>query len=120
MEKVFSKVVALCVPYNMLQIACKASGHKGGAALTSGLSPLGRSFGMMGGCVTLGIVGIATDVLTEKIIDMILIGVVKQLCSEGESQEEIFFKIDKYPVSNELKLKLKEAVRQYNLTAIQE
>ena len=75
---------------------------------------------MKGGLVTLGLVSIATDLVFEQAIDLILKGVVKQLCREGESQEEIFSKIDEYPVSVELKLKLKEVVRQYSFCSIKQ
>lgn len=114
MEKILSKLAAVGIPFGVVQLSCKASGHKGGAALTTGLSSLGKSFGMKGGIVALLTIGASVDFLTERSIGAILNGVVKQLCIEGESQDEIYAKIQKYPVSNELKLKLKETVRQYN------
>lgn len=120
MEKILSKIAALGVSCGVFQLACKASGHKGSAAFTTGLSSLGKSWGMKGGLVALGIIGLTADVITEQAIDAILNVVVKQLCVEGESQEEIFAKIEKYPVSNELKLKLKETVRQYNSLSIEQ
>ena len=120
MEKIISKVAAIGVAGSIFQIACKASKHTGCAAFTSGLGSLGGTFGMKGGLVTLGLVGIATDLVFEQAIDLILKGIVKQLCREGESQEEIFSKIDEYPVSVELKLKLKEVVRQYSFCSIKQ
>jgi len=68
----------------------------------------------------LGAIGLVTEFIVEKTIGTILNNTVKQLCFEGESQEKIFSVIDKYPVSKELKLELKETVRQYSFLAIQE
>lgn len=120
MEKILSKVAAVSVTGSVFQIACKGSKHTGCAAFTSGLSSLGGAFGMKGGLVTLGLVGIATDLVFEQAIDLILKGVVKQLYREGESLEEICSKIDEYPVSIELKLKLKETVSQYSSCTIKQ
>lgn len=119
MEKIFSKAAAIAIPYSILGIACKASGHNGGAALTSGFRSLGGTFGMKGGLVTLGTIGLAAEFVTEKTIGIVLNNAVKNLCFEGESQETIFSKIDKYPISKELKLKLKETVRQYSVLSSQ-
>ena len=118
MEKFFSKVAAFGVTSGVFQIACKASKHHGCAAFTSGLKSLGGPLGMKGGLMTLGLVGIATEAISEQTVDLILKGVVKQLCREGESQEEIFSKIDEYHVSSELKDKLKNVVRQNSCCSI--
>lgn len=120
MEKILSKVVTVGVPYGVLQFVRKASGHKGGASFTTGLSSLGGRWGMNGGIFALGLVGVTAGYITEQTTYALLNGVVKQLCVEGESQEEVFAKIDKYPVSKELKLKLKETVRQYNSLSIEQ
>ena len=92
MEKIFSKAAAIAIPYSILGIACKASGHNGGAALTSGFRSLGGTFGMKGGLVTLGTIGLAAEFVTEKTIGIVLNNAVKNLCFEGESQETIFSK----------------------------
>lgn len=113
MEKIVSKFAAIGVTGSVFELACKASKHTGCAAFTSGLGSLGGTRGMKGGLATLGLLYITTDLFFEQVIDFTLKGVVKQLCREGESQEEIFSKIDEYPVSTEKKLKLKEVVRQY-------
>ncbi len=114
MEKFMSKIAAVSVQFGAFQLARKASGHKGAPSYTTALSSFGGRFGMSGGIVVLGLVGTATDFVTEKSTAAILNRVVKQLCIEGESQEEIFAKIDKYPVSKDLKLKLKDTVCQYS------
>ena len=75
---------------------------------------------MKGGIIALGIIGTTAGYITEQTVSLILNSVVKQLCTEGETQEEIFAKIEKYPVSKELKLKLKETVRQYNIQSIEQ
>lgn len=120
MEKILSKVAAVGVPYGVFQFVRKASGHKGAASFTTGLSSLGGRWGMKGGIVTLSLVGVAVGYIAEQAPYALLNSVVKQLCIEGESQEEIFDKIEKYPVSKDLKLKLKETVRKYNSLSVEE
>lgn len=115
MEKILSTAATITIPFGAFQLARKASGHNGGPSYTTALSSFGGPFGMKGGIVTLMIIGKAAGFITEKSIEVILNSVVKQLCSEGESQEDIFAKIDKYPVSRDLKLKLKDTAQQYNL-----
>lgn len=114
MEKIISKISAVVIPCIALNLSCKASEHKGGAAITTALSSLGGSGGMKGGLAVLSAVGVLSGIATEYVVDKIFIRTVRQLCIEGESQEKIFAKIERYPVSKELKLRLKETVRQYN------
>lgn len=120
MEKVLSKFAAVSIPFSVFELARKASGHKGGPSYTTALSSFGGPLGMKGGIIALGIIGTAASFVTEQTVSTILNSVVKQLCIEGETQEEIFAKIEKYPVSKELKLKLKETVRQYNVRSIEQ
>jgi hypothetical protein len=120
MEKILSTAATITIPFGAFQLARKASGHNGGPSYTTALSSFGGPFGMKGGIVTLMVIGKAAGFITEKSIEVILNSVVKQLCSEGESQEEIFAKIDKYPVSRDLKLKLKDTVQQYNFCSIEQ
>ena len=118
MEKILSYLAMAGIPFSAFQIARKASGYAGASSYTTGLSTFGGPYGMNGGVMSLLLMSIASGQLTEQAVSTIFTMVIKELCDEGESQEELFAKIDKYPVSKGLKLKLKETVRQYNALSI--
>ena len=103
------KIAALGVPGLMLMISIGATGLAGAAALTTALAALGP-FGMIGGIATLGIAGLISEAITKFGFDAIFESVVNELYKKGESKKSISEKIDKYPVSNELKVKLKDKI----------
>lgn len=107
MDKIVSKITALGVPGLVLMIAISASGYAGAAAITAALAALGPG-GMIGGIITLGVIGMISHGITEFGFDAIFTRVVKELYKQGESKESILLKIKKYPVSKALKRKLKE------------
>lgn len=109
MDKVVSKVAALGVPGLMLVIAMSATGYVGAAALTTALAALGPG-GMIGGVAFLGIAGVLSDGLAKYGVDAIFSAVVAELYKKGESKETILQKVNKYPVSKDLKRKLKEKI----------
>lgn len=109
MEKIVSKIAALGVPGLVLVVAINASGFVGGAAIVTALSALGPG-GIIGGIVTLGLIGLIAQALTEFGMDAIFSAVVKELIKKGETKESILNKIEKYPVSKSLKRKLREQV----------
>ena len=55
----------------------------GGAAITTALAALGP-FGILGGIATLGVVGLATEAISEFGFSAVFSGVVKQLYKQGE------------------------------------
>ena len=107
MEKVISKIAALGVPGLVLLLALNATGYAGAAAMTTALAALGPG-GMLGGLVTLGVLGLISESVAKYGFVSIYKGVVKELLKKGESYSSIKDKIDKYPISKELKKKLKE------------
>lgn len=109
MDKVVSKVAALGVPGLMLVIAMSATGYVGAAALTTALAALGPG-GMLGGVAFLGVAGVLSDGLAKYGVDAIFSAVVAELYKRGESKETILHKVNKYPVSKDLKRKLKEKI----------
>lgn len=111
MEKIVSKIAALGVPGLVLVVAINASGFVGGAAIVTALSALGPG-GIIGGIVTLGLIGLIAQALTEFGMDAIFSAVVKELIKKGETKESILNKIEKYPVSKSLKRKLREQVNK--------
>lgn len=111
MEKIVSKIAALGVPGLVLVVAINASGFVGGAAIVTALSALGPG-GIIGGIVTLGLISLIAQALTEFGMDAIFSAVVKELIKKGETKESILNKIEKYPVSKSLKRKLREQVNK--------
>ena len=98
----------------ILHIAERATGLKGGAQLTTALAGIGfyRS-GMKGGLMTLGAIGLTTFTLSQKGIEMIFRGVIRELLRRGESSASLEAKIDNFPVSAALKNTLRVDVARF-------
>lgn len=109
MDKIIQKVAALGVPGLVLLLAISATGYVGGAAITAALAALGPG-GIIGGIATLGVIGLISEGITKYGFDAIFSAVVNELNKRGETKESILRKIEKYPVSRDLKRKLREAV----------
>lgn len=105
MDKVVSKVVALGVPGLILLCAMGATGYVGAAAITTALAAIGLP-GILGGILTLGIIGLLSEGISEFGFDAIFSSVVNELYKKGETKESILGKIAKYPISKSLKYKL--------------
>ena len=112
MEKIVSKLAALGVPGLVLLIAVSTSGLAGGAAIVAALSALGPG-GIVGGIVTLGLIGLVAHGIADYGTEAISCAVIKELLKKGESKESILKKISKYPISKSLKARLKEVVEAY-------
>lgn len=112
MEKLVSKLAALGVPGLVLLVAVSTSGLAGGAAVVAALSTLGPG-GIIGGIVTLGLIGLIAHGLTEYGLEKISCAVIKELLKKGETKKSILEKIEKYPISKSLKCHLKEVVTTY-------
>ena len=111
MDKLVSKIAALGVPGLVLVTAIGATGLAGGAAITTALAAL-RPGGMLGGIVTLGIIGLVSEGIAQYGVDAIFSAVVKELYRKGETKEEILQKVNRYPISKDLKRKLKEHIEK--------
>lgn len=111
MEKIVSKIAALGVPGLILITAIGATGLAGGAAITTALAAIGPG-GMIGGIVTLGVIGLISEGITEYGFDAIFSAVVKELYKRGETKNSILKKIEKYPVSKQLKRKLRDSLNE--------
>lgn len=111
MDKLVSKIAALGIPGLVLVTAIGATGLAGGAAITTALAALGPG-GILGGIATLGIIGLISEGIAQYGVDAIFSAVIKELYRKGETKEEILRKIKKYPISKELKRKLKENIEK--------
>ena len=111
MDKIVAKIAALGVPGLVLVIAIGATGLAGGAAITAALAALGPG-GMIGGIATLGVLGLISEGIAKYGVDAILSAVVIELYKRGETKESILNKIQKYPVSKDLKRRLRESLEK--------
>ena len=109
MDKIVQKVAALGVPGLILVVAISATGLAGAAAITAALAALGPG-GIIGGIITLGVIGLVSEGIAKYGFETIFEAVVKALYARGETKESILKKIDKYPVSKDLKRKLTESI----------
>ena len=107
MDKVIETIAALGVPGLVLVVAMSATGFAGAAAITTALAALGPG-GILGGIVLLGAIGLVSTAIAKYGSQAIFEGVLKKLMEDGMSKADIIETIDSYPISKELKLKLKE------------
>ncbi|MBR3354577.1 MAG: hypothetical protein IKG47_04375 [Oscillospiraceae bacterium] len=117
MDKIISKIVALGVPGLILMTAIGATGLYGAASLTLALSAIGPG-GMLGGIITLAVIGLICEGITEYGFDELFKAVITELYRKGETKATILHKIDQYPISHSLKLTLRETINKIDLIVI--
>ncbi|WP_418637407.1 hypothetical protein [Winogradskyella sp.] len=108
MDKIVEKIVGLGIPGLILLVAINVSGYAGAAAITSSLAILGGPAGMLGGIGILGFSVYVSMAISKYSFDRIYTKTIEGLKEKGETKESINIKIDKYPISRSLKLKLKD------------
>ena len=113
LDKLISRIVALGVPGLVLVVAVFLTGLAGGAAIVAALAMLGGPFGMVGGVLLLGLLVLISQALSEYGFETIFVRVLRGLKAKGYKKADILKKIDSYPISIELKLKLKAYVEQF-------
>lgn len=111
MDKIVSRIVALGVPGLVLLVALSATSYAGAAAITTALAAIGP-FGILGGIASLGIIALFSQAITEYGFQAIYVQVIKELIKKGETKESILAKIDSYKISKNLKLELKDSLRE--------
>lgn len=112
MDQIIKKIAALGVPGLVFMVAIELTGLAGAAALTTALAALGPG-GIVGGVMTLCVLGAVADGIAEYGFDVIAKGVLKELYCKGESKESIKAKVSKYPVSSKLKSNLYDVVDRF-------
>lgn len=109
MDRLVSILVGLGTPGLVVLILVATSGLAGAAAMTSTLAILGGPFGMLGGILMLPVLALVSSKISEYGIDAIFEKVVRGLYTQKNlTKSEIIITIEKYPISKELKEKLKE------------
>ncbi len=107
------KLVKLLAPFGVMGIvfvvaltSAMTAGLVGAAAFTAAMAALGPG-GMIGGMITLGVIGIVSNLAVDYGYDAIVIAVVKEQL-KVKSKDKIWSEISKNKfVSKDLKLKIK-------------
>ena len=107
-DEVVERIAGLGVPGLVLLVAMAGSPWYGGAAIVSGLATLGGPFGMLGGIGTIVLSGFIAAVISKFGFERIFKRVLKKLKEQGKTKEEILREIDRYPIADGLKLKLRD------------
>jgi hypothetical protein len=88
------------------------TGWAGAAALTTALAALGGPLGMLGGLVVLGVLGLISKGLADYGFEAIFKATVDELKRKGKSKFDIEREIESYPISHDLKLKIKDYLQR--------
>ncbi len=107
-DKIAALIAAFGVPGLVLVVLVTVSPWAGAAAITSSLALLGGPLGMIGGIgamILLALIGRATAKLGFM---PVFRAVYAKLKKEGKTCEEILADIERYPISKELKQKIRE------------
>ncbi|OYE01931.1 hypothetical protein [Nostoc sp. 'Peltigera membranacea cyanobiont' 232] len=109
MDEIVSKLAGVGLPAIVLLITMASTGLAGAAAITAALAMLGPG-GMVGGIVLLGIIGLASDALTKYGLTALLQGIYEERRRRGESLQTLCREIDGLPITNELKLVIRNHI----------
>lgn len=112
-DKLIEKIASLGVPALVFVVAIGATGLSGAAAITAALAALGPG-GMIGGIAFLGVASVIASLISKYGYEAIFKAVIKELYKRGETKESMLDKINKYHISKELKLKLKDQVENFS------
>ncbi|MDF5725748.1 MAG: hypothetical protein PUP91_35925 [Rhizonema sp. PD37] len=106
MDEIVKKLAGLGLPGIILVILTVSSGGSS-AAVAAALTAVGGPFGIVGGIALLGLVTVVGDAIAGSGIEAILNAVYTER-SKTESVRSLIKEINDLPISNELKLKLKD------------
>ena len=112
MDQIVDKIAALGVPGLVLVVAMAFTGWAGAAALTTALAALGGPFGILGGLFVLGVLGLISQGIAEHGFETIFKATVDELKHQGKSKYDIAREIESYPISTDLKLKIKDHLQK--------
>ncbi len=110
------KLIKRLAPFGVMGIvfivaltSAMAAGLAGAAAFTAAMAALGPG-GMIGGVITLGIIGIVASLATEYGYDAIVLTIIKEQLN-AKTKEEVWEEIaPKKLISKDLKLKIKDYI----------
>ena len=114
LDEVVEIIAALGVPGLVLTVLMTVSPWYGAAAMTSSLAILGGPLGMVGGIAALPVLAVIARALAKFGFKVVFRAVLIDLKKRGKSEQEILKEIDSYPISKELKAKLREFIEKYS------
>lgn len=117
MNEIVKKLAGLGLPGVILVILAVTSGGSS-AAVAATLTALGGPFGIVGGIALLGLITVAGDAVAGYGIEAILKAIYEER-SKTESVTFLLNEIKDLPITEELKLKLKNELRSENITNAQ-
>ncbi|MEG4306561.1 endonuclease/exonuclease/phosphatase family protein [Microcoleus sp. D3_18a_C4] len=113
MDSIIRNIITIGLPTLMLLIARVATGKTGDAATWSALRKVGGSFGMLIGLGVLVFVGFVANYFSYFVVDSLLVRYYQKR-RVLEQPEQLVTEIDKLPITNDLKIKLKWTVLHSN------
>ncbi len=105
-------LAGLGVPGLVLVFLIAVSPWYGAAAITSALAAIGP-FGMLGGIATLLVLTFIASHLAAYGFEKVFQAVLRKLKADGKTKKDILQTINGYPISKELKRKLREFIEKY-------
>lgn len=109
LDKSSPQILAAMITSGTYLTAKYCSGAAGAASVTKALNTVGMGNGMETGLFMLGTIQLTSSMALEHLMDRLLIRGVRKRLTNGESREALIADIDGYPLSNELKARLREA-----------
>ncbi|MBN3894354.1 MAG: hypothetical protein HWQ41_03490 [Nostoc sp. NOS(2021)] len=109
MDEIVKKLAGLGLPGVILVILTVTSGGSS-AAVAATLTALGGPFGIVGGIALLGLITVAGDAVAGYGIEAIVTAIYKER-SKTESVQVLLKEIKDLPITEELKLKLRNELR---------
>lgn len=110
MDEIVDKIAALGVPALVLIVAMSASGWAGAAAITAALAGLGGPLGMLGGVALLVVLALISKALATWGFERVFVATMKRLRRKGITKKDIRRKMQSYPISRGMKLKVLDAL----------
>jgi len=112
-DKLIARLIALGIPALVLLVAIVTSGFVGAVAIVAALAVIGGPLGMLGGILALGLLVLIGQAVAEYGFETVFCSVLRGLKENGNTKDKILEKVDSYPISLELKLKLRLYVEKF-------
>lgn len=109
LNTIVSNLAALGAPGFVLLVAIGSTGLTGAAGVAAALVALGPG-GMIGGAITLVLIGLVTRAVSEHGFETVYRDLVDVLFEHGETKQSLRDKIDGYPLSTTLKAVIHEYI----------
>lgn len=111
MDEFVERLAGIGIPALVFLIIMSTTGLAGAAAITATLALLGPG-GMIGGIITLTVIGAGASVIAKYGYSAIITATCKKIMEkEHLSKDEMCTRIDKYPITKGLKEKVKAKIK---------